>query len=65
MTDPPLAIHKTDTVPVPMALPARGGSRLLILLELFVSFTELVDQVAAVQSTLSPVTDSCLQMTQT
>ena len=57
----PLAKHKTDTVPVPMARPARGGSRLFIFLKLFVSIIELVDQVAAVQCSFSPVTDSCLQ----
>ena len=44
-----------------MARPARGGSRLFIFLKLFVSVKELVDQVAAVQSSFSPVTDSCLQ----
>ena len=56
-----LAKHKTDTVPVPMARPARGGSRLFVFLKLFVSITELVDQVAAVQCSFSPVTDPCLQ----
>lgn len=45
-----------------MARPARGGCRLLILLEPLVSFTELVNQVTAVQGSFTPITDSCLKM---
>lgn len=58
----PRTKHKTDTVPVPMARPARGGSRFFILFELCICFAEFVYKVTTVKRTFSPVTNSCLKM---
>ena len=56
----PLAKHKTDTVPVPMASPARGDCGLFVLLELLVGLQEFLDQMMTVQCSFPPISNSCL-----